>query len=430
MRKTDSFEKKVANTLAKADIRRVITGVSGGADSMALLLALHHIGIEIYAVHCNFHLRGEESRRDMEHVREFCEKISVPLLVRDFNVEKYIESHGGSIEMACRELRYSYFFEQMTQKSADRICVAHTADDQAETVLLNLMRGAGVSGIRGMLEDTGKILRPLLGMSRREIENYLARNGVEYVTDSTNLSSDYRRNFLRNQIIPLLRTRWPEATRAICRTASNMRNDERMLDLFEESLTGSYRDNHLPSSLISGTSAADWLIRRFVIRHDPASEVWREISRTLSSDTLQTGKQWRLRTGVITLERDGLEFCPTAHEGQKQIITERFVMEGKLMPRVRSAPLTELWCDLSADDLIFRAPVTGDRIKTLGSSGSSLVSKIMKDAKLSFSGKRDVIVAESRKTGEIIWVEGLKRSRLNLITPETEIVYRHVIDRK
>lgn len=430
MRKTDPFENKVAATLRKAGIKKVITGVSGGADSMALLLALKRTGAEIYAAHCNFHLRGAESQRDMEHVRNFCEKMAIPLSVKDFNVEQYIKEHRGSIEMACRNLRYDYFKEQLVLKAADRICVAHTADDQAETVLLNLMRGAGVSGMRGMLEDTGTILRPLLDVNRRDIEDYLSRNGVDYVTDSTNLSSNYRRNFLRNEIIPLLRTRWPEATRAICRTASNMRKDERMLEWLEDSLTGSCKDNILPLSSINGSPDPEWLIRRFVIRLDQSSEVWREIFRTVFSNSFQTGKQWQIRNGVITLERDGLEFRPHVHNEKKEIYTERLDIDDRLMKRIRCAPLTELWCDLSADELIFRAPVTGDRIKALGYTGSTLVSKVMKDAKLSYSRKLDVIVAESRKTGEIIWVEGLKRSRLNLVTPDTKFVYRHTIGRK
>ena len=150
-------------------IRKLIVGVSGGADSMALLHCLQAAGLDILAVHCNFHLRGDESNRDMEFVKEYCKSERIALQVIEFDVDEFRRLNGGSVEMACRDLRYNKFRELMQQTGSDRIAVAHNADDQAETLLLNLMRGAGVSGLRAMKHDTGFVVRPLLDYSRSEI---------------------------------------------------------------------------------------------------------------------------------------------------------------------------------------------------------------------------------------------------------------------
>ena len=211
------IEQIIANSLKIADVKKVIAGISGGADSVAMLLGLHEAGADITAIHCNFHLRGEESERDRRFVEKLCQRLEIPLVVIDFDVNDYMLRHKISTEMACRELRYAEFRRILNEKKADRIAVAHHADDNAETLLLNLMRGAGVAGMRGMVPDTGEIIRPLLEVSRTEILHYLESKGETYVTDSTNLISDYRRNFLRNEILPLLESRWPEARRSICR---------------------------------------------------------------------------------------------------------------------------------------------------------------------------------------------------------------------
>ena len=165
----ERLENKISESLSRAGIFKVIAGVSGGADSVALLRGLVNIGVDVEVVHCNFHLRGEESERDRKFVEILCSDLGVSLDVVDFDVESYRRVNGGSVEMACRELRYAYFEEKMETLHADRIAVAHNSDDNAETLLLNLFRGAGISGLRAMKPDTGRVVRPLLDISRREI---------------------------------------------------------------------------------------------------------------------------------------------------------------------------------------------------------------------------------------------------------------------
>jgi len=173
------LERRVRDVMRGAGVTRVLAGVSGGADSVALLLALRSDPhMELTAVHCNFHLRGEESDRDMLFVEQLSGRLGVPLVTVHFDVPEYIRRNGVSVEMACRDLRYAEFRRIMSQVGAGRIAVAHNADDNAETLLLNLMRGAGVAGLRGMRPDTGEVIRPLLSLSRADIERYLDAKGT------------------------------------------------------------------------------------------------------------------------------------------------------------------------------------------------------------------------------------------------------------
>lgn len=176
---------------------KLLVAVSGGADSVALLNILRACGCACEACHCNFHLRGDESMRDEQFVRELCAKWDVQLYVTDFDTETYAHEHGISIEMAARELRYAWF-EQLREKYGfAAIAVAHHQNDQAETLLLNLQRGSGIRGLCGMRPRNGHIIRPLLCVSRAEIEAFCKAEGLSYVTDSTNSDTTYKRNAIR-----------------------------------------------------------------------------------------------------------------------------------------------------------------------------------------------------------------------------------------
>ena len=176
---------------------RVLVALSGGADSVCLVHVLKDLGYEVVAAHCNFHLRGDESMRDEAFVRGLCEQMQVPLEVKDFPTQAYAAAHGVSIEMAARELRYAWFEELRKERKCEAICVAHHMNDQAETLLLNLQRGTGFRGLEGMKPRNGQVVRPLLRVTRKEIEEYCRAQGYDYVTDSTNADTSIKRNGLR-----------------------------------------------------------------------------------------------------------------------------------------------------------------------------------------------------------------------------------------
>jgi tRNA(Ile)-lysidine synthase len=202
----------------------VLVAVSGGADSVALLHLLHTLGYPVSALHCNFHLRGEESDADQQFVEKLCQQFGVSLGVTHFHTADYAKSHGISIEMAARELRYQWFREQMEAQKAQAIAVGHHMDDQAETLLLNLLRGTGLRGLAGMHPQHNSVVRPLLCVSRKDIEEYLRLHHLAYVTDSTNLQHDVLRNRIRLEVMPLLEQLQPAARQTLWRAAQNVGN--------------------------------------------------------------------------------------------------------------------------------------------------------------------------------------------------------------
>ncbi|MBO4758322.1 MAG: tRNA lysidine(34) synthetase TilS [Bacteroidales bacterium] len=187
---------------------KVLLAVSGGVDSMCMADMFSRAGGEYAVAHCNFHLRGAESDADAEFVQKWAEAHGVPFFRADFDTSAYASEHGISIEMAARELRYAWFARVAVEHGFDAVAVAHNANDNAETLILNLLRGTGLRGLRGIAAEAYlppgrvKLLRPMLRMTREEIEAYAAEHGVEYRVDSTNADSGYKRNRIRNAVFP------------------------------------------------------------------------------------------------------------------------------------------------------------------------------------------------------------------------------------
>jgi tRNA(Ile)-lysidine synthase len=187
----------------------ILVGVSGGADSVALLLILKELGYQIQALHCNFHLRQEEADRDEKFVSKLCQENGIPLLTKHFNTKEYAKAKSISVEMAARELRYEWFYDMLSANNAQCIAVAHHKNDQAETLLLNLKRGTGLRGLAGMRPKSANpmvpegvpVVRPLLCTTRDYIEHYLRdKRHLNWVIDSTNSDTTIARNAIREQL--------------------------------------------------------------------------------------------------------------------------------------------------------------------------------------------------------------------------------------
>lgn len=233
------------------DGARVLCAVSGGADSMCLLRLLKDLegerGIRVFAAHFEHGLRGEESLRDMRFVEEYCRENGIPCLTERGEVRRYAEKEGLGLEEAARRLRYDFLERAAESFGCDRIATAHTADDNAETLLLNLLRGSGTRGLGGIPPRRGKIIRPLLETSRAEIEAYLAEKGVPHVEDASNADLSFSRNRLRRLVLPLLREMNPALNETLGRTAALLRQDEAFLcGLADEWIEASFDGESLP----------------------------------------------------------------------------------------------------------------------------------------------------------------------------------------
>ena len=206
----------------------VIVGFSGGGDSVSLLFILKRLGYSCVAAHCNFHLRGSESDRDEDFCRQFAEKYDIPFKKVDFDTQSYAAEQHISIEMAARELRYNWFDTLRKEYGAQAIAIAHHRDDSNETILLNLIRGTGIRGLCGIRKKNGYIVRPLLCLGRNDLAGFLKENDLPFTTDSSNLSDEFTRNFIRLRLLPLMEVINPSVGSALARTAENLSDTEKI----------------------------------------------------------------------------------------------------------------------------------------------------------------------------------------------------------
>ncbi|MDF0672801.1 MAG: tRNA lysidine(34) synthetase TilS [Nitrospira sp.] len=236
--------------------QHLLVAVSGGPDSVALVSILHRLRsswkLTLSAVHCNYGLRGDESEEDQQFVEAFCRQLEVPLHVRRVGI--HVDGRKASLQAEARDLRYRVMREVAEQCGADRIAVGHTADDQAETVLLWMLRGAGLTGLSGMpaFRDN-KVIRPLYDTKRQEILTYLRTAGLSFREDSSNLQPRYLRNRVRREVMPVLNRLVPSSLDALCRLADICREDDHYLD---------QQVAVLSSSAVERGSTGDWAIDR------------------------------------------------------------------------------------------------------------------------------------------------------------------------
>lgn len=216
------------NKMADA-YKSVIIGFSGGADSSALLHYFAKRAKKVACVHVNHMIRGAEAERDEEFCRSICEKYGVELICHKIDIPALAKKEGRGIEEIARQERYRVFYEELEARGFDAILTAHNADDNTESIIFNLARGSGTNGIAGIKPVNGKILRPLILATRQEIIAYCEKNGIEYVTDSTNADTDYTRNYIRHEIVPALNKLNPSLNSATARLSEAVRMDEELL---------------------------------------------------------------------------------------------------------------------------------------------------------------------------------------------------------
>ena len=221
----DPFLNKVFDTIEQFDMftksERLLVCLSGGADSVSLLLCLKMLGYNICACHVNHQLRGDESERDQHFCEELCKKLEIELTVQRINVNEFCKEHAVSIEEGARKMRYRIF----DQIKADKICTAHSLSDCIETTVFNLARGTGLKGLCSIPPKRDNIVRPLINCTREDIIGFLERNGQDFVTDSTNLTDEYTRNRIRHNIIPQLEQLNSSLMKSYENTLSYLRND-------------------------------------------------------------------------------------------------------------------------------------------------------------------------------------------------------------
>ena len=411
-----------------------IVALSGGADSVALLLLLKNAHFNVHAAHCNFHLRGEESDRDEAFCVELCKGLDVELHRAHFDTREYAELHKVSIEMTARELRYKWFEQLRQDIGAAGICVAHHRDDSVETVLLNLVRGTGLRGLTGIHPRNGNILRPLLCVSRAEIEAFLAEKGQEYVTDSTNLEANVQRNIVRLEVLPLLRNLNPAVAENIQRTAENLAEAQQVLNVAIARFNDS---NVLNLSDVEKSGSSEYLAFEWLKKYGFNGEQVRQILDA------ETGKIVSSGTGYDVLKDRGrliVEKSEVTFHSQRNVISRpskrivvpeegTYVLDENTRFSVRKRPVyvSKEPHIATLDAAKVRFPLTirrveeGDWMQPYGMKGRKLLSDLMTDQKMTvFEKRRQLVVVDSQ--GVIVWLVGLRAAQCVAVTDQTKEV--------
>ncbi len=419
-----------------------LVALSGGADSVCLLLLLRELGYRVEAVHCNFKLRGSESDRDEQFVRDLCRENDVPLHLTHFDTAFYASLHHLSIEMAARQLRYAYFDQLLHDIGADAICVAHHQDDAAETVLLNLIRGTGLHGLTGIKPRNGHVLRPLLCVGRRDIEKWLADRRQAYVTDSTNLQIDAVRNRLRLQVIPLLEQAHQGAVQNILDTARHLSEASLVYDHAVDAALSSL----LCQQRISIARLVDHPSIESILHHwlhplgftPPVIEdVACHVAPTASSSA-STGKVWQSATHQLTIHQGFLCCQPIVPLPSPLVVPETGTyVSGRQRLRVSITTGAEVVKRLEAASLDadkVRFPLTlrpiqaGDRFQPFGMKGSKLISDYLTDCHvMRFDRQRQLVVTDA--DGVIVWLCGHRVDGRFAVTEATQRTLLLVLER-
>lgn len=395
--------------------KRYLVALSGGADSVCLLLLLRELGYQTDAVHCNFHLRGEESNRDEDFVKSLCEDQHVELHVIHFDTETYASVHHVSIEMAARELRYRYFEQLRKDIGAEGVCVAHHQNDSVETILMNLIRGTGIHGLTGIKPRNGHILRPLLCVSRHEIETWLNGRHQSYVTDSTNLEAHVTRNKLRLNVIPQLLDITPSAGRNILQTAAYLSEAASVYDhAIKAALQRLCQDHCIAVDQLMNEPSPKSILHEWLSPIGFSSTVVEEIYRSLGNP--HSGKLWTSSSHQLTICQGLLMAEPLTEALPTLRIPEdgTYVYNENMRLRIEMKPGRHIDTDkqtacLDASTVHFPLtlrPVTrGDRFQPFGMTGTKLVSDYLTDRKVSLFDKRRTLVLCDRDN-QILWLVG------------------------
>lgn len=410
---------------------RVIVAVSGGADSVALLAALCELGYDCVAAHCNFHLRGAESTRDMRHVEELTHRLGVDLYVKDFDVAARQRATGESVEMACRELRYKWFYELLDREYAQCIAVGHHREDQAETFFLNLIRGSGVAGLAGMRYRNEHVVRPLLDVSRANIETYLKGRGLEWVNDSTNAECNYARNRVRNRLLPLLEELFPGGTDGVLRSMAILRENAGFYTEAIRAAAMRYADGDGGMDLaeLSCEPFAGAILYEY-LRGEGFSR--RQTDDMLAAAARQGGTFAASEEHVREVDHGMLRAPRASHrsgDDAVEVNPARDIFEPLRIEVSRHnvaefAPKRDphtIYIDVRALEGNARWELRhwrrGDRMRPYGMNGDKLLSDIMADARLSAESKRQLWLLT--RDGEIVWAVGLRASGLYTVGPGT-----------
>ncbi len=476
------------NLIEKDD--SVLLALSGGVDSMVLakLLILSQqttdngqqslsiicsdvsntstetVKSQISFAHCNFHLRGEDSNRDEKFVTDFAKENNIPIYIKHFDTESYAKENSLSIEMAARELRYSWFKELKEVHNFNKVALAHHGDDQIETFFINFLRGSGIKGLKGMKPQNDFYIRPLLWSNRKEIEDFAKDNGIQWVEDYTNQETIYLRNKIRHNIIPIFDEMKNNARQSLNFSINCLSSENDLYrSLIDEKLSaiefvdGNYRSIDVKYFLenVNGKQLLFEWVRRYDFNFDQAESMFEAMTNGKSGVVfyndnvrLQDYKTTRLQAFV---QKDKIEIFEEKENDEIIVIKTQRLKDAKTQSDDDSATLrlcdsvslrlnsynkdenfrlikdpsvaAQFDMDKIALPLKLRHWRKGDKFRPLGMKGSKLLSDFFNDLGFSAYQKQNVWIMEDAN-GLILWVVGYRINDKVKILDSTKVIFQ------
>ncbi|MBA3683151.1 MAG: tRNA lysidine(34) synthetase TilS [Bacteroidetes bacterium] len=414
------FESNILKNQLFSKKDSLLLAISGGIDSVVLAHLLKNAGFEFALVHCNFKLRGKDSNADETFCKTLAKKLNVKFYSQQFDTTEYSKKNKVSIQMAARELRYTWFNELLKKNKFDHLITAHHTNDVIETIFINLCRGTGIKGLKGIPEKTGNIVRPLLNFTKEEINTFAKKEKIKFRTDKSNFEDKYERNLLRLEVIPKLKKLHPALEQTFLSNIANFKAEAEIVNDFLAEKT---------KQLISEKGEQVLIDKNKLKKEKHLNTLLHYILETFGFNATQindiknniiskgeTGKLFFTSNFTLTIDREFIFIKPGANQSSEAISIRSFEeLKGSALLSLQEVKnfktLKKNELVIEKESLIFplkiRGKKTGDKFRPFGMKGFKLISDFLKDQKLNAFEKEKCLLLENGN-GEIIWVIGFR----------------------
>lgn len=415
--------------------QRILLAVSGGKDSVLMVHLFKGIGMDVAIAHCNFNLRKGEAERDEAFVRQLAKQLDIPFYGKHFQTEQFASQHKISTQMAARDLRYQWFEELRSEHSFDYIALAQHQNDVVETVLINITRGTGISGLHGIFPKRGNLIRPLLFLKREDIEDIVAKNKIDFVEDSSNASTKYTRNKLRHQVVPVLKQINPNLEQTFVENAKRFNEIEIFLHdqveelkkkMWLEKTDGIYIELAKIKELRSPNLILFEMLKPFLFPENVIADILKAING-------QSGKTFFSPTHQLTLDRAYLIVQEITIQSSPDVFIDgriNTIQFNELSISIAESDLLTFDSNLNkayvdADLLVYPLQIRtwqeGDKFMPIGMKGYKKLSDFFIDEKVPVSHKNNLAILVNGNN-QIIWIIGLRSDNRYKITKSTKKV--------
>ncbi|MCZ2277030.1 MAG: tRNA lysidine(34) synthetase TilS [Bacteroidia bacterium] len=449
----DKFEVRFVNYLRRQKLvsvtDKILLAVSGGIDSMVMVNLFKESRIEFAIAHCNFSLRQKDSDRDEEFVRRESKYLGVPFFCKKFKTEEIALKNKLSIQVTARELRYKFFTDLCRRHGYSSCATAHHTDDSIETFFINLLRGTGLMGERGIPVKQGIFFRPLLFATRKEVESYAVSHEIRWREDTSNRSDFYLRNRIRHQLIPVLEDLNPSFQHVLQRHIENVEGSSILFNEYLEQLRLNYVKFYKDLILIekdvllkhpAGFTLTFEFLRNYGFNRDTCSDIYLALDKTpgkrfLSTNyELITDRQYIMVKSLKTKTTNEYKIEEDWHHFEWEggiLALRKIVLTHDFKEKIISGEYTDpnvVWVDASKlkFPLLLRKWKKGDEFHPIGMKGKKKLSDLFTDIKLSAAKKEHTWVIESGE--RIVWVVGIRQDNYFRITEETTVSYQLVLE--